>query len=350
MRFATHIALRRAVRLWISLAAASTGAFATAQSVSPVQTPAAANEAPAFHIEADPASSVIGGKIRLELVPGDPAFDPQNIQGVAFAERPDSERWELDADWRKNWGSDDNTPEPWYAQLRPFDLDAGELPDVEVVWLDTQGAEHVATLDAPSISIDKISLEGVKDGDFTDLRGVASAPYDWNRLIIKIVILIVILILQQMIRNWWRRRNGAAGPAAPPEPELPPNEWALREIDRRSKLPGCARGEYGPMYLHASEIVRLYLGRRYGVTAIDMTTKELAGTLFNLDIDDGTLRYVHEFLNECDWVKFTDTLPPGHRKDELWNEARLIVRLTTPDAPPAAQTPQPVPSGGEATA
>ena len=77
-------------------------------------------------------------------------------------------------------------------------------------------------------------------------------------------------------------------------------------------------------------MIRLYLGRRYGVNAIDMTTMECLRALHVLQPGDDVLRWIQKFLDECDLIKFTTHEVARERWKMIWHDARMIVQMTTP--------------------
>jgi hypothetical protein len=79
-----------------------------------------------------------------------------------------------------------------------------------------------------------------------------------------------------------------------------------------------------------SEVMRLYLERRYGVPAIDLTTSECLRMLQAKAIDGEALGWLRQFLDACDLVKFSRYEAPRERWATIWNDAKSIVQRTTP--------------------
>ena len=140
-------------------------------------------------------------------------------------------------------------------------------------------------------------------------------------------IVAALMISVFLIARWLNGRK--RGAAQPTEPQLPPGLWALRELDLRSQLPVCQTGPAKAIFTLVSEVIRLYIGRRYGIAAIEMTTLETLQALHPVVQGDEVLRWLQQFLEECDMVKFTRQEPPRGRWVAIWDDARLIVKLTT---------------------
>lgn len=122
------------------------------------------------------------------------------------------------------------------------------------------------------------------------------SPWAWTAIIggaILAAALVTFLIV-------WLRRL-----ARRPVPPILPEVWALRELsllEAASQAEGWQPREF---YYRLSEIVRVYIERKFMLAAPEMTTEEFLGTLARergaLPYDAGRLR---EFLEACDLVKY----------------------------------------------
>ena len=54
--------------------------------------------------------------------------------------------------------------------------------------------------------------------------------------------------------------------------------------------------------------------------------------LHALHLDEEVLRWIKDFLEECDTIKFTTFDPSRERWRTVWHDARLIVKMTTPES------------------
>ncbi len=79
-----------------------------------------------------------------------------------------------------------------------------------------------------------------------------------------------------------------------------------------------------------------------------MTTKECMIALKQRAPGDDVIRWVQSFLDECDTIKFTRIEPSADRWATIWNDARLLVQMTTlPDELAGAGRPRrAAPPGG----
>jgi hypothetical protein len=193
-----------------------------------------------------------------------------------------------------------------------------------------------------------MTVLGVKDDEETDLVGMRPLYlFPQRRWWIAAATLAGLFATLLAVWYWRRMRRGGAMPQA--DPELPPGAWALREIQRRRVLPVCATGPAKAVYTEASDLLRHYLLRRYGIDAPDMTTYECMRALAIHDLEGTAAPGIRRFLDECDMVKFSKFEPDQERWDRLWDELRGIVEQTTPADESAPSTrrvaPGPVAAG-----
>ncbi|HBL16781.1 MAG TPA: hypothetical protein DD417_08535, partial [Elusimicrobia bacterium] len=108
---------------------------------------------------------------------------------------------------------------------------------------------------------------------------------------------------------------------------------ALAEIDALLRM-GLPVKEY---YDRISDILRLYFERRYGISALSMTTYDLHRRLLQLQADPQARSWIKALFTRCDLAKFARLLPGEEETREDAESARRIVRQLAPQAAPPAE-------------
>jgi hypothetical protein len=131
--------------------------------------------------------------------------------------------------------------------------------------------------------------------------------------------------------RWWQRPRPAKSISAPPQPLEVRARAALAALAGES-LPALGRNkEY---YSRLSEIVRGYLGERYGVEALECTSSELLSALRALPAPGLPRDALAEFLSEADLVKFARAQrTPDDCARALDFAYALVERTTAPPLP-----------------
>lgn len=155
--------------------------------------------------------------------------------------------------------------------------------------------------------------------------------------------------------NWWWYLGAALGagicmwlarllfvtarrPA--PTPPLPPDAWALREMDRLEGEGLPARGDVDAFFARLSDIVRHYVEQRWGVSAPEQTTKEfLQSARHHPELSGTHEQTLGKFLRIADMVKFAAVRPGAPECGHALTSMRAFVRNSAP-------MPEPQPQGG----
>lgn len=132
----------------------------------------------------------------------------------------------------------------------------------------------------------------------------------------------------------WRRLRKTK--PLPPPPPLPPHEEALERL--RSLLGSglWERGEAKAFYVELSDILRLYLERRFGLPALRLTTPGLVREMRLAEIDAEAARDARFVLETADLVKFARLVPDESRRDADCSAVQRVVESTAPLPPEPA--------------
>jgi hypothetical protein len=228
-------------------------------------------------------------------------------------------------------------------QLRVAAYEPGDLtlPGVELTYLNARG-EARTTVAAP-IDV-KIHSVLANENDPQLKPNAGPVPVVQRDLMLVYVLLALLLValglgLGFALKAWLRRR---ALRAVPPPPPRPAHEVALEKLDRLRAEDRLARGELKEFYFILSEVVREYLGRRYGFEALDMTTSEILALLRALPgrpVAERTESDLEAWLRGCDLVKFAKYVPDAGEAVNALEEAYRLVEATRPRPEPGIQMP-----------
>jgi hypothetical protein len=243
----------------------------------------------------------------------------------------------------------------------PSKIDAGKCRVVSMAWHDTSAdgkLEHAANVFMVPVALDSVSVPPVSfdfvsphgdtlrawsDGFDVPIRRIAlmseeprplksqwEVPPDyakWGAIALAALALAAVVV-------WWVRKRRARLVDVVPEMRLPPDTIALAELEKIAAMGLVERGEFKSYYTLVSDVVRRYLGARFGVETMDRTTHELLDDLSRRRRD---VHGLEAWLNEADLVKFAKLKPEAPAALRALEAARAIVVETTPHAEPAVQ-------------
>jgi hypothetical protein len=125
-------------------------------------------------------------------------------------------------------------------------------------------------------------------------------------------------------------------PLPPLPPEIPPWQTALQKLSAldasRDAMVADARG--AELVEAVGNVIRQYLGERYGFDGLERTTEELMGALEALRPTEISLSTVALLLEQCDLVKFARVAPDAALCAELHRDARGLVQASIPKGGP----------------
>lgn len=164
---------------------------------------------------------------------------------------------------------------------------------------------------------------------------------DWRALRIGVMALAAALVLALIVAylaTRWARRPRKIAPPPPPKPAWDVALTRLAEI-RASGL--IERGELREYVDAVSDVLRTYLGARYGFDGIESTTEEIRRALLPISMGQVSIHTVVALLEASDLVKFAGVTPPPDDCLRMMDSTDEIVRSTiivpriAPPAPPS---------------
>ncbi|HJZ84195.1 MAG TPA: hypothetical protein VKN99_03450 [Polyangia bacterium] len=183
-----------------------------------------------------------------------------------------------------------------------------QIPPLELTYLSSGG--ELRTLETAAIEVKVGSLlANVPDPKLKDnappVRVMESVVWPYYAL----GAFLAALALAGLSIYLWQRRllRGRAG--AQTAPVRPVHEIALARLDALRKQGLHERAEWKAFYLAVSEIIREYLGARYGFDSLEMTTTELVAALRERALGGADEDMIARWCAACDLVKFARYVP-----------------------------------------
>jgi hypothetical protein len=215
------------------------------------------------------------------------------------------------------------------------------------------GDTAVHVMATPSIKIVVESMKPSEAGDIRDIKPPVEIPLNIWLVVAKVSIGVLAAALAAgaflLYRRW---KSGKGLLPVREEPPKPPHEIAIEALDRLKASGLLEKGEIKAFYIELSEIIRRYIGGRYFVVAMEMTTTEVMDGLSSVRLPDADYGLFGTFFQRCDLVKFAKYLPAQEETSEsvrfaydLVERTKIVIEEPAPPEPGrVAATPVETPS------
>ena len=196
-----------------------------------------------------------------------------------------------------------------------------------------------------ALKVSTVPVDVDNPEQFYDIKDVWQPPFvlaDYYPWIFGILTaLFIICVIGYLVQRYRRRQSEA--PVKPAEPELPPYEVAIRELDSIKDQKLWQQGLNKEYYTQVTDTLRRYISRRYGVNAMEKTSEEILAIIERETDERSVYDTLRQVLRLSDYVKFAKLHPLPDENDESMRNAYLFVNQTKrTEAPqpdePAAET------------
>jgi hypothetical protein len=313
---------------WAADGGAAADAGAAAAAVDP--------DAPTVAARADKAEAHVGDPIRISIITVAKAGVPVNLPGT-FDLGPFS-LLGRDETLEQNLG-DGRIRREFVFRAAAYEPGELELPAIEVTYLGPAGEVKAARTAPLAIKIASL-IANEPEPALKDAATTVSVMEE-NRIPLYaggalLAAGVGALITFFIVRKLRARRGERPGP-----PPRPAHEIALERLDRLGAYGFLENADNRPFYFAVSEVIRDYLGARYGFDSLEMTTDELIAELKrHAGRELGVLPFgeIQAWLSACDLVKFAKVSPTANEARGALESAILIVTTTRPAPVTAAAT------------
>lgn len=126
------------------------------------------------------------------------------------------------------------------------------------------------------------------------------------------------------------RRFRKTGSLLPPKPETPAHLVALERLRRLKARKLCESGREKEYYTLLTDILRTYLEKRFGIKAMEMTSRQIMSTLADDESLKASRGMMRQILDVADFVKFARVRPLPDDNVKAYDNAVRFVEDTAP--------------------
>ncbi len=142
--------------------------------------------------------------------------------------------------------------------------------------------------------------------------------------------LVILILLAVAAAVWAVRRYRKEGAILPKKPEPNPYDVAMDALVKLKEKNLWAQGMEKEYFTELTEILRVYLEKRFGVNAMEMTSRQIMETLQGLGDVREKRDYIRQILSVADFVKFAKVRPLPADNIAAYDNAVRFVEETKP--------------------
>ncbi len=217
--------------------------------------------------------------------------------------------------------------------IQAFDSGLYSLPPITYV----QGRDTVTanqlTLKVIPVNVDTLQTIHDYAGVVSPGRKFFDFVPDWiSDYGIWIMLAFAVAMLGYFLWKEWKKKGRL--PLVPVKKELPPYEKAMLELQRLREEHLCEVGKEKEYYTRLTEILRVYLFKRFGINAMEMTSGQIVKALRSNDNTKLSEPLMARILETADFVKFAKSRPLPDDNVEAFNSAVDFLERTKPEENP----------------
>ncbi|HEY2902705.1 MAG TPA: BatD family protein [Polyangia bacterium] len=212
-----------------------------------------------------------------------------------------------------------------------------QIPAIEVTYLGKGGDVRTAKTDAVPIKIGSV----IANDPEPTLKDAAPPVVVMQRdlLLVYIASGLLAAALGALLAWLILRRLRARASLRPGPPPRPAHEVALERLDRLGAYGFLENADNRPFYFAVSEVIREYLGARFGFDSLELTTDELMAELRRRTPRELVMGEIEGWLSAADLVKFAKISPSVAEARGTLETAIRIVSATKPRLLDPTQSP-----------
>lgn len=213
--------------------------------------------------------------------------------------------------------------------LQAFDPKIARLPHVGFV---TRSGDTIWG-EALSLKVNPVDLDTLTD--INPMAGTATIKGRWSDVLPDFIyyywwifLLALIVVAAAIALAIMYKKNGRILPT--PKRVIPPYDWAMQQLERLKEAHLIEKGHYKEYYTHLVDILRKYLQGRFGINAMEMTSRQIIDTVKANEETRLTGAQLQQLLQIADFVKFARVSPLPDENVKAYNTARQFVEDTKP--------------------
>lgn len=211
--------------------------------------------------------------------------------------------------------------------ITTFDTGLFVFPPLEYKFVDA-GDTLTFLTDSYAIEYHTLAVDTTKP--IKDIKPIMELPVSLMDYLLYIFIVLLVIALALGIYYYLKNRKPKEVGTLNYDPKIPPHIQALKDLNELERQKLWQKGLVKEYYSKLSDIIRIYLERRFNFLAMESTTNEIM-EYFTKSISSAEItKQLRDLLELSDLVKFAKMIPEVEENSKMLDYARNIVQSTVP--------------------
>ncbi len=214
--------------------------------------------------------------------------------------------------------------------ITSFDSGGYYVPQISFKYKNSGDTVYFEALtDSLLLNVNSIPVDTTKA--IRDIKGPLSVPWTFMEMLPYIIGVILLAAIIWFIIWYIRKRKKGEPLIGFSKPKIPADKEALLALEELRNKKLWQNNKVKEYYTELTEITRIYIEKRYGALAMEMTTDEIMDSLSSFSIRDVVKKKLRQMLILADFVKFAKAHPLPNEHDisletafEFVNETKIV--------------------------
>lgn len=219
-----------------------------------------------------------------------------------------------------------------YSEKRSFvitSFDSGkyEIPELNFIF-EKDGFQEPFIVKSNSIELIFRTMDIDTSAEIKDIKAPLDAPLSFADFLPYIIGVTILLVLIYLAYFLLKRRKYKKPEEEKYDPKIPPHILAIESLNKLEEKKLWQQGEIKQYYIELTQIIRLYIERRFEIDAMEMVTDDIIDSLKTRGIDDSTINKLHDMFRLANLAKFAKHQPIGNENAHALGIAYEFVNIT----------------------
>jgi hypothetical protein len=179
------------------------------------------------------------------------------------------------------------------------------------------------TLNFSTIQVD------TNQSSLKDIKPPIQIPFGFDDLLPYIGIVLLVSIMYYVVIYVFGKKRVKNDKTMPKyDPRIPADLEAIEQLQRLERENVWQRGDYKQYHSRLTDILRVYIHRRYHLNALEMTSGELIEELNRYEQNVNAMNVISNILNVADLAKFAKYEPSVEENVNSMKNAFIYINLT----------------------